>query len=99
MNRYNNIPILRTPAGKRYRANTKYPEIPFNNSDIYVIAEQGDRFDLLASQYYGDTSLWWIIPAANPRFKPNSIYPERGHQIRIPANISGIIEAYNVLNK
>ena len=41
MNRYNNIPIFRTPKGKRYRANVKYPEIPFSDNDFYVIAEQG----------------------------------------------------------
>ena len=99
MNRYNNIPIFRTPKGKRYRANVKYPEIPFNDSDFYVISQQGDRYDLLAQQYYGDSTLWWIISSANPRFKPNSLYPEPNHQIRIPSNISDIIRAYKVLNQ
>ena len=53
MNRYNNIPIFRTPKGKRYRANVKYPEIPFNDSDFYVIAEQGDRYDMLSFNIMG----------------------------------------------
>ena len=99
MNRYSNIPIFRTPAGKRYRASVKYPQIPFSDNDFYVAAEEGDRYDLLAFKYYGDTTLWWIISSANPRFKPNSLYPVLGHQLRIPSNISDIIAAYKTLNK
>lgn len=99
MNRYNGIPIFRNPIGRRYYANVKYPEIPYSDSDIYVAAQEGDRFDLLAYQYYGDSTLWWVIPSANPRFKPNSLYPTLGHQIRIPANISNIISAYELLNQ
>lgn len=99
MNRYQNIPILKTIKGKRYYANVKYPDIPFKDNDIYVIAQRGDRFDLLAYQYYKDSTLWWIIPSANPRFKPNSLYPTLGHQIRIPMDIADIIAAYKLLNK
>jgi hypothetical protein len=44
---------------------TKYPEVPLSDEDIYVYATQGDRFDVLAQQYYGDQSLWWIISIAN----------------------------------
>ena len=98
MNRYNNIPIFKSPKGKRYYANVKYPEIPFNNTDFYVIAQQGDRYDLLANQYYGDSTLWWIIASANPQSKFNSLYPLEGYQIRIPSNTSDIISNYNILN-
>jgi|TARA_R110000796_G_scaffold213361_2_gene329476 hypothetical protein len=99
MNRYNNIPVFRTPKGRRYYANVKYPEIPFNDSDFYVISQQGDRYDLLAQQYYGDSTLWWIISSANPQIKPNSLYPITGIQLRIPANTSNIISSYKVLNQ
>lgn len=99
MNRYNNIPILKTPEGKRYYTNVKYPEIPYNNNDFYVIAQENDRFDLLANQYYKDATLWWIISSANPQFKPNSLYPTPGHQVRIPANVSDIISNFEFLNQ
>lgn len=99
MNRYRSIPIFKNPLGRRYYANVKYPEIPYDNNDIYVITQRGDRFDLLAYQYYNDTTLWWVIPSANPRFKPNSLYPTLGHQIRIPTNITRIISAYKLLNQ
>jgi len=99
MNRYRNIPIFRNSKGRRYYANVKYPDIPFRDSDIYVIAQKGDRFDLLAYQYYQDSTLWWIIPSANPRFKPNSLYPTLGHQIRIPTDIVDILADYKSLNQ
>lgn len=99
MNRYLDIPIFRNSKGRRYYANVKYPNIPFRDSDIYVITQRGDRFDLLANQYYKDPTLWWIIPSANPRFKPNSLYPTLGHQIRIPTDIVNIIENYKLLNQ
>lgn len=99
MNRYSNIPKFITSKGKRYYANVKYPDIPFNDNDFYVIVQQGDRYDTLANQYYGDYTLWWIISSANPQLKSNSIYPTEGYQIRIPANTSDIIAAYNLLNE
>lgn len=99
MNRYRNIPIFKTSKGRRYYANVKYPDIPFRDNDIYVIAQKGDRFDSLAYQYYRDPTLWWIIPSANPRFKPNSLYPTLGHQIRIPTDIADILADYKSLNQ
>ena len=99
MNRYSNIPTLKTPTGIRYYTDTKYPDIPFRDSDIYVLPQKGDRYDTLAYHYYKDSTLWWIIPTANPRFKPNSLYPVLGHQMRIPTDIASIVSAYNLLNK
>lgn len=99
MNRYSNIPIFKTPTGRRYYANVKYPEIPYSDNDIYIVAQEGDRFDLLAYTYYNDATLWWVIPSANPRFKPNSLYPVLGHQIRIPANVSDVISNFESLNQ
>ena len=63
-NRYQNIPIEKI-NGKRVYQTTRYPEIPLNENDIYVYTTQGDRFDILAQQYYGDQSYWWVISIAN----------------------------------
>lgn len=41
------------------------PNIPLRDDDIYVATETGDRLDTLANQFYGDSSLWWIIASAN----------------------------------
>ena len=60
MNRYKDISILRNNSKQRYYAESKYPEIPLSETDIWVVTTSGDRFDLLALQYYGDKSLLGI---------------------------------------
>jgi len=99
MNRYRNIPILKDNTGSRYYKTTLYPEIPLQQTDVYVFTTQGDRFDTLAAQYYGDSSLWWIISAANSELPKNSLFPPEGIQIRIPSNPSAIISAFETLNE
>ena len=46
-------------------ASTVYSSIPETDNDIWVITQPGDRFDLLAHQFYGDPNLWWYIAKAN----------------------------------
>ena len=101
MNRYKKISLLNdspVKKGKRFFSTTRYPEIPLSVSDIYVITQKSDRYDLLANQYYKDKSLWWIIAVANPSITQNTLYPPIGVQIRIPTNIANIISSYNKLN-
>lgn len=98
MNRYSTIKIIKNPNNKRYYSENKYPEVPFSGEDIWVVTTTGDRYDSLALQYYGDKSLWWIIPASNNHLEKNSLYPPIGIQIRIPVNTSTIISNYRKLN-
>jgi hypothetical protein len=103
MARYTQIPIITTPenTNRRY-IKVKYPEIPRGSQDIYVYTTKGDRYDLLAQSYYGDPLLWWIIALCNlNNTTPDSIYPNIGEQIRIPASdrVAGIISEYETLNK
>jgi len=94
MNRYQNIPIN---SGGYYNT-TVYPEIPLNDNDIYLITTQGDRFDILAYQYYKDTSLWWIIASANPGVNRDSLTITPGLQVRIPADKAKVISLFRELN-
>jgi len=101
MNRYRDTPIRKDSdikKGVRYYTNVFYPEIPLSENDIYVYTTQGDRLDLLAQQYYGDSTLYWIIGAANDSLPQNSLFLPPGSQIRIPQNTAEIITAYNFLN-
>jgi|TARA_R100001460_G_scaffold32543_1_gene63853 phage tail protein X len=106
MNRYAELPIRNTSdinnlRNKRisYKDISQYPLVSQSESDIYVITEFGDRFDSLAFQFYGDVTLWWIIAIANPNIVDfSSIFLPIGSQIRIPQNISPIIDSYNELN-
>ena len=106
MNRYENIRKLRNEnefvgtIGDQYYRTNYYPEIEPQESDIYVETEFGDRLDLLANRFYGDTSLYWIILISNPNVLSfGSLFPPVGAQLRIPANVSGIVSSYNQLNE
>jgi hypothetical protein len=98
MNRYQNIEQTRySGTGSLYYYNNIYPDIPFSEKDNYVITTLGDRFDILANNFYGDPTLWWIIPSANG-ISGDSLYPEPGTQLRIPSDIRSIINQYQSVN-
>ncbi len=99
MKRYSNISVKKTESGKRMYTTTRYPDIPRSFEDIYIYTTIGDRFDTLAQQYYGDSSLWWIISTANDSTLQNSLTPPIGSQIRIPSNPTPIIAEYEIINK
>jgi len=105
-NRYQNIPITKIKGRTVYRT-SRYPEVPPTEDDVYVYASQGDRFDILAEQYYKDSSLWWIISIANTgnagtstetNLPQNTLVIPSGTQIRIPANYTEIIRQFNQIN-
>lgn len=104
MERYDNNPIIQTipsvqyPKIIRYRSSTRYPDIPLSESDVYMYTIRGDRLDNLAYQFYGDTSLWWIISVANPELPNDSLYPTLGFQLRIPSNVSQILSDFEKIN-
>lgn len=85
MSRYRNIPV-RTLEGKEYRKNALYPDIAVSENDYYVITTVGDRFDILAQQFYNDVNLWWVIATANPTVRRDTLYISPGIQLRIPFN-------------
>lgn len=98
-NRYLDIKIESgsLPTDVKYYRNVIYPEIPVTQDDIYVIASSYDRMDVLALDYYGDTSLWWIISSAN-NLPGNSLYLSNGSQVRIPADYIGAINNFTAVN-
>ncbi len=97
MDRYDNTNIY--GRGIKYYGTTKYPVIPYTSDDLYVITQEDDRFDQLAQQYYGDSSLWWIISCSNPGLKQNSYNIPVGIQIRIPQNTAQLISEFRILNE
>lgn len=70
---------------------TKYPTITASNDDIIVEIKYGDRLDLFAQKYYGDSSLWWIIANANG-LHGDSYYISTEQNIRIPTDYISIIK-------
>jgi len=92
------IPIfLKSQSNISYIKAKRFPNISYNDTDIYIITQEGDRYDLLASDYYQDSSKYWIIPIAN-NLKTNTLFPIPGAQLRIPIDINAIIKLYNDIN-
>tara|TARA_R100001509_G_C4753985_1_gene177373 strand:- start:178 stop:447 length:270 start_codon:yes stop_codon:yes gene_type:complete len=80
MDRYRNTRI-KNENKKSFYKTTTFEKIPKSDSDIYVITQYGDRLDLLASQFYGDVTLWWYIARANDL---NTMIVPENIQLRIP---------------
>ena len=60
-----------------------FPKVEDKNSDILLIATQGDRCDVISQQYYGTPDFWWFIASVN-KLKSNNI--EAGTQLRVPVS-------------
>lgn len=91
--------ILKVKETKQnYLESTIYPKIKANNNDLYIISEQGDRLDLLANKYYGDTTLWWVIATAN-NINDATFYVEAGIQLRIPSDTNTILNDLQKINR
>ena len=97
-NRLQNLKI-KIKQNKRYYNRIKYPEIPLNINDLYIITSIGDRLDLLANRFYGDTELWWVIATANMnKVRRDNFALKPNIEIRIPANLRSVLSDFEQLN-
>ena len=96
MDRYAKIPTKRNDANRLVHTTSLLPDNKPSANDIYVITTPGDRLDLLAYKYYGDTSYWWIIAQANTNteMKKGSLVLDGGLQLRIPRNPTDVITEF-----
>jgi hypothetical protein len=88
--RYNNNPIKKTLDGKEVYRTTIMATIPQNPLDITVATETGDRLDTLATQFYQNPNLWWVIAAAN-NIHTAPIGFKDGTILRIPVNYQDVV--------
>jgi len=96
--RYQNIGTQKTTNGETIYLPTKYPTLVPSNDDYYIIAREEDRFDLIANDFFGDPTLWWVVVMAND-LPGDSMYAPPGFQLRIPGNLSDALNAYNIENE
>jgi hypothetical protein len=87
MARYLNKTI-KTSSEKTRLQTTILPNIVGAN-DTYIETITPERLDALANQFYGDTSMWWVIAAANGIGK-GTIRVPIGMILRIP-NITDVM--------
>ena len=93
MNRYYSNDIKKEKDGREVYKPKIYPNIPLMDTDIYVATETGDRLDTLAHQFYGDSSLGWLIASANNIHDAPLGFPEET-VLRIPLNYIEIVSDF-----
>ena len=77
-----------------------YPTFNRREDDIYIISKIGDRLDLLANDFYGNSRYWWVISRSNPgKIKSDSFFIDPGLQIRIPNNVTDAYSVFDSINK
>jgi len=91
--RYQNNKTKRSFEGKLVYRPKINPDIPLRSDDVYVATEMGDRMDTLAHQFYQDSTLWWIIAAANNIRGANMAVPP-GTVLRVPQNYIQIVNNF-----
>tara|TARA_R110000744_G_C19104515_1_gene533990 strand:+ start:41 stop:313 length:273 start_codon:yes stop_codon:yes gene_type:complete len=84
MQRYKNTELSNYTKNKKSFDTTIYKEVPKKDTDEYFIAQEGDRCDNLANQFYGDSTLWWFIARVNDLQTMNI---PAGTSLRIPISI------------
>jgi len=95
--RYENIGTYKGIGGKVIYLPTQYPNLVPSNEDYYIISRDQDRLDLIAYDFYGDATLWWVIAMAND-LPGDSMFPPLGFQLRVPANIDAALNAFDGAN-
>lgn len=95
--RYNSSNVVKQQSGVKTLTTTLYPRIKERNSDTYLVIVEKTRLDHLAYKFYENANYWWIIAIANS--VKGTMYISPGTQIRIPRDLSSIIQDFNKINK
>lgn len=79
----NNITVETTDSGKRYYTSAILESYVPSDTDFTYTAQLGDRWDLLASRYYGSARYWYVLARANGGID-GSIFITPGTKVIIP---------------
>jgi nucleoid-associated protein YgaU len=74
---------LRRSGTEVYRA-ARPIKIKVAADDSIIIANEGDRLDLLATKFYGSPRYWFVLASVNDLVN-GSMHVKPGTQLRIPA--------------
>ena len=91
--RYKNNKLIKLNDGRLVYKSKIYRKIPKRDDDVYIVTQGGDRLDTLANQFYGDSSLWWIIATSN-NIHDATFAVSDGTILRIPENYIEIINNF-----
>lgn len=88
MNRYENVDTAIINKKKVYTGTT-LPYVEPTDTDIVILTTITDRLDLLADEYYGDSSMWWVIALKNNLTDIDMVL-EPGTILRLPTRANAL---------
>jgi hypothetical protein len=84
MRRYNQFAgFYKQPDGTTRYESTRWPVLPVQQTDQYIITKLLDRLDILAYDFYQDSTKWWVLARAN-NLPPGTFRIPAGTRLRIP---------------
>lgn len=98
LSRYAAADARRNVSGEQFFETQLPPDIPRRPEDIIITTESGQRLDRLASEFYDDPTLWWVIASANEIGRGDWTVPA-GIQLRIPQNLSKVSNEITSINR
>ena len=99
MSRYSNINAIKRWDGRQVFQSVRYPQIVPQETDVQIVTNETTHLDTLANKYYGDATLYWVIILANSGIGNGRLSVPAGLTLRIPTNISYILNQFKVLNQ
>lgn len=89
MRRYDEVigKISTDNSGVQRYESIRYPKFDVKPTDQYIVTKEMDRLDLIAYDFYNDTTKWWIIMRAN-NLSGGSFRVKPGTRLRIPWPLS-----------
>jgi nucleoid-associated protein YgaU len=97
LSRYQAASLKSEDVGQVYETQL-VPNVSRQPEDTIITTESGQRLDRLASEYYGDPTLWWVIASANELGRGDWTVPA-GIQLRIPQNLSNVSNEIDSINR
>jgi hypothetical protein len=95
LSRYKDLDIIKDEKTRRDRIST-FPPIRSDDikqdDDLIIKFAEGDRIDILAQKFLGNTRYWWAICLLNDIHLMIGDSVKPGTMLRIPASINPILE-------
>ena len=88
---------IASTSGKTMYKPTYYPNIEAQPDDNYNLTGVTDRLDIIAFDFYGDATLWWVVAMAN-NLAGDSIYPPTAVYLRISKDLSNLLSKFDQSN-
>lgn len=97
MSRTKFIRTKRRPDNKQQYQSMVIPNFEQRSDDIVIQIDDYTRLDVIANDYFGDSTLWWVLTAYN-NLSGDSLYTTGLKYLRIPSDINIVYNKIKEVN-